>query len=199
MNASVACRHLVWLWLVASIDVLAQADGACFEPARSTATTATPEPPDAASGWSKGEVAQPELLPPGQAFQIAVRGNDANTLVVELTPARDYHPYRESIGFNVVAPADVSIGGVALPGEPKSDPTFAMMQVHHRPFEAGLTLQQAAGPAERIELRVGNEGCNCGPEPGSCWCIGVGLFRHAPRHSRSRSRWHPTSRTFCRS
>lgn len=162
MSVRIAWRRLVWLLLVGSAGVLAQPGAAGSGPAApSTPAAAATAPLDAVRSWLKGDATQPELLPPDQAFQIAARARDENTLIVELTPARDYYLYRDRISFSVVAPAGVSVAGVALPpGEPKADPTFGTVQVYHRPFEAHVTLRQAAKPADQIELRASYQGCN---------------------------------------
>ena len=162
MTVCIAWRRLVWLCLVASTGVFAQPGAAGPGPAsQSTPAAAATGPLDAVRSWLKGDATPPELLPPDQAFQIAARAKDANTLIAELTPARDYYLYRDRISFSVVAPAGVSVAGVALPpGEPKADPTFGTVQVYHRPIEAVVTLRQAAEPADRIELRASYQGCN---------------------------------------
>mgnify|MGYP001443042026 CR=1 FL=1 len=163
MTACIAWRRLVWLCLIASVGALAQPGAAGPGAAsQSTPAAAATGPLDVVRSWLKGDATQPELLPPDQAFQIAARAKDANTLIVELTPARDYYLYRDRISFSVVAPAGVSVAGVALPpGEPKADPTFGTVQVYHRPIEAAVTLRQGAEKAaDRIELRASYQGCN---------------------------------------
>lgn len=162
MSAWIAWGRLVCLCLVASTGVLAQPGAAVPSPVpQATVVPAATGALETVRSWLKGDTGQPELLPPDQAFQIAARAKDANTLSVELTPARDYYLYRDRISFSVVAPAGVSVAGVALPpGEPKADPTFGTVQVYHRPFEVTVTLHQTADPADRIELRASYQGCN---------------------------------------
>ncbi|MDP3760640.1 MAG: protein-disulfide reductase DsbD family protein, partial [Ramlibacter sp.] len=101
------------------------------------------------------------MLPADQAFQIAVRASDANTLLAELTPAPNYYLYRDRISFNVVQPPTVAIARVTLPrGEPKADPTFGTVEVFHRPFEAIIDLKRSAGQENQIQLRATYQGCN---------------------------------------
>ncbi|UUZ76657.1 protein-disulfide reductase DsbD [Polaromonas sp. P1(28)-13] len=101
------------------------------------------------------------MLPPDQAFQIAVRASDANRLVAELTPAPNYYFYRDRISFSVVQPPTVTIAKVTLPkGEPKADPTFGTVEVFRRPFEAIIDLKRSDGQENQIQLRTTYQGCN---------------------------------------
>ena len=118
-------------------------------------------PLDSIRTWLGGSGSEPELLPADQAFQIAVRASDANTLLAELTPAPNYYLYRDRISFNVVQPPTVAIARVTLPrGEPKADPTFGTVEVFHRPFEAIIDLKRSAGQENQIQLRATYQGCN---------------------------------------
>ena len=149
-----AVRGLAGLLLVACAAAFAQG-----EPLKSEA--AAPSPLDSVRKWLGGAGAQPELLPSEQAFRMAVRVRDANTLVAELTPARDYYLYRDRISFSIADPPTVTVVGVALPpGDPKADPTFGTVQVFRRPVEAVITLRYGQGPADRVHLRASYQGCN---------------------------------------
>lgn len=158
-----AARCLAGLLLVASAAALAQ--GKTPEPdsasQASTAAAAAPSPLESVRKWLGGSGAQPELLPPEQAFRIAAQAKDANTLVAELAPARDYYLYRDRISFSIADPPTVTVASVYLPpGDPKADPTFGTVQVFHHPVEAMITLRQEHGPADRIQLRASYQGCN---------------------------------------
>ncbi|MDH5539024.1 MAG: protein-disulfide reductase DsbD [Rhizobacter sp.] len=168
MTKRTSLEHAVWhrlAWLVlaaTSAAVFAQVDpvgqGA---PLQSSSVPAANSPLSSVRDWLGGAAKPGELLPPDQAFQIAVRAQDANTLIATLTPARDYYLYRDRISFTVVDPPSVSIAGVTLPpGEPKADPTFGAVQVYHQPVDAVIALRHAQADATRIELRATYQGCN---------------------------------------
>ena len=157
-----AVRCLVWLLLAASVNGFAQADtyGPDSAP-QSSAAPAALGPLDSIKRWFGGSGAQPELLSPDQAFQIAVRASDANTLVAELTPAPNYYLYRDRISFSVVQPPTVAIAKVTLPkGEPKADPTFGTVEVFRRPVQAIIDLKRSDGQENQIQLRTTYQGCN---------------------------------------
>ncbi|HUG25401.1 protein-disulfide reductase DsbD [Piscinibacter sp.] len=127
--------------------------------------SSTPAPPasplDSIKSWLGSSGAQDELLPPDEAFQIAVRVKDANTLIATLTPAKDYYLYRDRIGFSVEEPPAIAIAGVTLPkGKPKADPTFGTVDVFHQPFDAVIALRRPDVSADRMTLRASYQGCN---------------------------------------
>jgi len=56
---------------------------------------------DSFRGWFSDEGANQELLPPGEAFEIAVRSSNADTLVATLAAADGYYLYRDGIAFDL--------------------------------------------------------------------------------------------------
>lgn len=50
-------------------------------------------------GINLGQSNQQELLPPDEAFKLSVEVRDGNTLIANLTPAKDYYLYRDKIVF----------------------------------------------------------------------------------------------------
>lgn len=153
-----ACS-LAWLLLAASITAYAQ--GAAGPGAAPQSAVAGSGPLDSIKRWLGGSASPSDLLPPDQAFQIAVRARDANTLVATLTPAGSYYLYRDRISFGIADPSTIAIAGVSMPkGEPKADPTFGTVQVFHRPFEAVIGLKRSDARADRLELRATYQGCN---------------------------------------
>lgn len=154
-----AACSLAWLPLVASTTAYAQGDAASSAAPQSAVVA--PGPLDSIRRWLGGSGAPSDLLPPDQAFQIAVRARDANTLVATLTPAGNYYLYRDRISFSIAAPPTIAIAGVSMPrGEPKADPTFGTVQVFHRPFEAVIALKRSDARADRLQLRAIYQGCN---------------------------------------
>lgn len=161
-----ARQWLAWLLLCASATAVAQGRSGALESApSSTDARAASGPLDSLRNWlagtGAGAGAPAELLPPDQAFQIAVRAQGRNTLIATLTPARDYYLYRDRISFSIVEPTTSSVVDVALPnGESKADAIFGTVQVYHQPFDAVISLRHAQGDVDRIQLRATYQGCN---------------------------------------
>lgn len=154
-----AACSLAWLLLVASTTAYTQGDAGSSAAPRSA--VAAPGPLDSIKRWLGGSGSPSDLLPPDQAFQIAVRARDANTLVATLTPAGNYYLYRDRISFSIADPPTIVIAGVSMPkGEPKADPTFGTVQVFHRPFDAVIGLKRSDAHADRLQLRATYQGCN---------------------------------------
>ena len=110
-----------------------------------------------ASGQSDAE---PEFLPPEQAFKVRVTVLDAHTLAAEFIPARGYYLYRDKIGFALPEGGPVSVAGAALPaGERKDDPNFGVTQVFHSPVQARVALTRADAAEQPIALEVRYQGC----------------------------------------
>ena len=154
-----AACSLAWLFLAATSTAYAQ--GVAGEGAASQSVVAASGPLDSIKRWLGGSASPSDLLPPEQAFQIAVRARDASTLVATLTPAGNYYLYRDRISFSIAAPPTITIASVTLPqGESKADPTFGTVQVFHRPFDAVIGLKRSDARADRLQLRATYQGCN---------------------------------------
>jgi thiol:disulfide interchange protein DsbD len=112
--------------------------------------------------------AEPEFLPPDQAFKLRIEPFDPITLVAHFAPAEGYYLYRDKIAFTVPQGSEgVAVARVELPpGQMKNDPNFGDTEVLYRPFEARVHLQRSAeGPREiRVEARY--QGC---AEQGLCY------------------------------
>jgi thiol:disulfide interchange protein DsbD len=155
-------RHsLLGVGLAFSLSLAAWAQLPADGNARSQSTTATSGPLDSLRNFLGGSKAAAELLPPDQAFEIAVTVRDTSTLLATLTPAPDYYLYRDRISFGIVAPPGVSVARVTLPeGQPKADPTFGTVQVYHHPVQAVIALRHASSPPRELQLRATYQGCN---------------------------------------
>lgn len=117
--------------------------------------------PDAVQELFGAVAKKDDLLSAEQAFKLALRVRDGNTVVATLTPAKGYYLYRDRISFDVVAPSTVSIAKLSLPaGEVEQDPNFGAVQVYHQPVDVVITLHQADAGAARIKLHAGYQGCN---------------------------------------
>lgn len=99
--------------------------------------------------------AEPDFLPPDQAFRVEAERRNATSAIVRFTPAPGYYLYQDKLGFRLEEGGRVA--GVTLPpAEPKQDPIFGSTYVYHQPFEAVLEL---AGGAGRPTLAVDYQGC----------------------------------------
>jgi len=116
---------------------------------------------------ARAEEAEPDFLPPDQAFKVTLAAREGNTVVARFAPAEGYYLYRDKISFSVPKDAGISITKVELPpGEKKSDPNFGETVVFHAPFEAVVTLDRKPGGEERIAVDAKYQGCS---EKGLCY------------------------------
>ena len=154
-------RGLAWPLVAVGIAASAQPLGPAPEPTSSSVPAPGGGALEAIGKLFGAAQPEPELLPPDQAFTLALRARDANTLIATLTPAKDYYLYRERISFSIAAPESVGIVSVSLPkGEPKADPTFGTVEVYHHAIEAVIALQQTKPSAAEVTLRATYQGCN---------------------------------------
>lgn len=101
-----------------------------------------------------------ELLPPDQAFKLTVRVRDANTLIADFSPAKNYYLYRDKIAFKPQG-SETFIEKISLPqGEMKSDLTFGQVEVFHKPFQAIISLKRTASATNQLSLAATYQGCN---------------------------------------
>jgi thiol:disulfide interchange protein len=111
--------------------------------------------------WLGGNNSTDELLPPEQAFKLAITVKDANTLIARFTPAKDYYLYHDRIHFKVLKPGGVTIAGVDLPkGVMKNDPAFGPMEIYRQPFTVRIALKRASAAAAQLALHATWQGCN---------------------------------------
>ncbi|SCX55827.1 protein-disulfide reductase DsbD [Nitrosospira sp. Nsp1] len=109
------------------------------------------------SGFEQDEQ---ELLPPDQAFKLTVKVRDANTLVAQFEPAKNYYLYKDKVAFKP-QDAGTSIEKISLPqGTIKSDVTFGQVEVFHQPFEALISLKRDASSTGKLTLVATYQGCN---------------------------------------
>lgn len=107
-------------------------------------------------------LAQPgnEPLPPDEAFTFNVAFKDRQTLIADLTPAKNHYLYKSKIRFAVKTPGGVLIKEIRLPtGETKSDPFFGAMEIYRKPIQAEIALDRR-GTARRFTLVAAYQGCN---------------------------------------
>ncbi|ABB75970.1 thiol:disulfide interchange protein DsbD [Nitrosospira multiformis ATCC 25196] len=101
-----------------------------------------------------------ELLPPDEAFKLKVKARDANTLVAQFEPAKNYYLYKDKVAFKPQTPG-TTVENISLPqGEMKSDVTFGEVEVFNEPFEALISLKRTAPSGDKLTLVATYQGCN---------------------------------------
>ena len=112
-------------------------------------------------GIKLGQSNPQELLPPDEAFKISIEVRDGQTLVANLTPAKDYYLYRDKIVFEP-KDAGTTIEKVVLPpGAMKDDQTFGATEVYYESIQAIITLKREDGVSEQpLTLAASYQGCN---------------------------------------
>ena len=112
-------------------------------------------------GINLGQTNPQELLPPDEAFKMSVEVRDGNTLVANLTPAKDYYLYRGKISFEPKHEG-MTIQNVALPpGKMKDDMTFGQTEVYYSPVQAVISLKRDDPASEQpLTLTATYQGCN---------------------------------------
>ncbi|MCC8996659.1 MAG: protein-disulfide reductase DsbD [Nitrosomonas sp.] len=112
-------------------------------------------------GIKLGQSNPQELLPPDEAFKISVEVRDGQTLVANLTPAKDYYLYRDKIVFESKG-IDTAIEKISLPpGKKKEDQTFGATEVYYEPIQAIITLKRDHSASEQsLTLAATYQGCN---------------------------------------
>lgn len=127
---------------------------------------AAANPLDALKDLGRDIGGTPRLLPPDQAFKVTVRVKNADTLLVEFTPAAAYYLYRSKLRFGLNEPG-MGIAAVKLPkGEERVDATMGRVEVYRKPLVAEITLGRADMAARKITLETGYQGCS---EKGVCY------------------------------
>jgi thiol:disulfide interchange protein DsbD len=109
---------------------------------------------------------QDEFLPVDQAFKLAVKAIDKDTLQASFTIAENYYLYRDKIKFSVKG-GGASIDAVTLPqGEIKIDPNFGNTEVYHQSFPATIKLKREGSGELAVSLAAAYQGCS---EKGVCY------------------------------
>ncbi|TXI20937.1 MAG: protein-disulfide reductase DsbD [Nitrosomonas sp.] len=112
-------------------------------------------------GINLGQSNQQELLPPDEAFKISLEVRDGNTVIANLTPAKDYYLYRDKIAFEPKQNG-ATIDKITLPqGKMKDDQTFGQMEVYYNPVQAVISLKREDSASELpLTLSATYQGCN---------------------------------------
>ncbi len=114
-----------------------------------------------------GAPAEPEFLPPEEAFKLVLAPRADGNLDARFTIAKDYYLYRDKITFKVVEPAGVSVTGIDFPtAEEKYDPNFGKMFVYHQSFSAVVRLSGVPAGTKSLRLETSHQGCS---DKGICY------------------------------
>jgi thiol:disulfide interchange protein DsbD len=117
-------------------------------------------------GINLGQSNQQELLPPDEAFKLSVEVRDGNTLIANLTPAKDYYLYRDKIVFESKQSGMVIEKITLPPGKMKEDMTFGQTEVYYNPIQAIITLKREDPASEQPLTLSATYRCN---EPVGCY------------------------------
>ena len=100
-------------------------------------------------GINLGQQNQQALLPPDEAFKMSIEVRDANTLIANFEPAKDYYMYRDKIAFEP-KDSETFIEKITLPpGKMKDDQTFGETEVYYKPFQAVISLKREISETEQ--------------------------------------------------
>jgi thiol:disulfide interchange protein DsbD len=111
--------------------------------------------------------AEPEFLPPEEAFKLAVMPAADGALAARFSVVKDYYLYRDKIQFTVTEPAGVTVSGMDLPpADEKADPNFGKMFVYHKDFDVPVKLAGVPPGTTLIKLNATYQGCS---EKGICY------------------------------
>ncbi len=104
--------------------------------------------------------AEQELLPPDEAFKLAIEVKDEHTLIAHFTPAKNYYLYRDKITFQPKSEG-IQIEKISLPpGKMKDDLTFGKTEVYYQPFQAIIALKRGGDASDQLSLTSTYQGCN---------------------------------------
>ena len=119
------------------------------------------------AGDFPGSQAQPDFLPPEEAFQLALAAGDNGTLQASFTIAPGHYLYRDKIKLSVQSPAGVTIEEIKLPdAEAKDDPNFGRMFIYHQSFTATARLSGLPPGGTTVAIDASYQGCS---EQGICY------------------------------
>ncbi|CAG7857705.1 partial Thiol:disulfide interchange protein DsbD, partial [biofilm metagenome] len=145
--------------------------GVCFPPQEVKLNVKLPTPVVAAAispvdslinGLSKLKPgsAQPDLLPPDQAFQFIATVKDPNTVHISWVAAEGYYLYREKFKLELVDADQVKLGAFTLPnGTPKEDEAFGHVEIFHGEIGLDVPLLRTGTVPQVIKLKAFYQGC----------------------------------------
>ena len=119
------------------------------------------------AGDFPGSQAEPDFLPPEEAFQLALAAGPDGTLQANFTVAPGHYLYRDKIRLTVTAPAGISLDALQMPpAEEKDDPNFGRMFIYHQSFTASAKLLGLPAGGATVTVDASYQGCS---EQGICY------------------------------
>ncbi len=102
-----------------------------------------------------------KALPEDQAFIVEAIINDADSILVRMTPAQGYYLYQNKMQFALSSnDASVMLDKPALPAaEQYLDPEFGDVPVYFKQVEIPLALMRTSTDAANLSIRVDYQGC----------------------------------------
>ncbi len=101
-----------------------------------------------------------DLLPADEAFALATRVADENTLEAQWKIAPGYYLYRDKFRFELLD-GNATLKPALLPaGKKKDDPTFGTVETYAKSVVARIPLERAGTSAQTIRVRITAQGCN---------------------------------------
>lgn len=111
--------------------------------------------------------AEPEFLPPEEAFKVALSLAPDGTLTANYTIAPEHYLYRDKLKLSVSAPPGVTVESAPLPpADEKNDPNFGKMYVYHKSFGTTSKLVGLPPGTAQVTVETSMQGCS---EKGICY------------------------------
>ncbi|MDD5274725.1 MAG: protein-disulfide reductase DsbD [Methylovulum sp.] len=106
------------------------------------------------------------VLSAGQAFQLTVKPEQANRVLLAWTIAPGYYLYRDKLKFSSLTPG-ITVNKPDLPaGKNKNDPFLGMAEIYQQSVEIDVHLQRHNPKLDKLALEVTFQGC---AEAGVCY------------------------------
>jgi thiol:disulfide interchange protein DsbD len=103
--------------------------------------------------------AEPEPLPPAQAFPMSATAKGADTIVTEWKIADGYYLYHDKFQFRSDTPG-VTLGKPRIPaGKVKHDEYFGDVETHRGNLEIEIPVERSADAGNSIHLIAKSQGC----------------------------------------
>lgn len=110
--------------------------------------------------------AEPDFLPPDQAFQVAAFADGPDRVKVQWAIHEGYYLYKSRIKL-ATSSQEAQLGTPSLPkGKPKHDDYFGDQEVYHDSLDATVSVARKAGGKLTLPLDVTYQGC---AEAGLCY------------------------------
>ncbi len=119
------------------------------------------------AGNFTGGNAEPEFLPPDEAFQVALESGPDGKLVARFNIVKGYYLYRDKTELRVMGPAGIKLGTPAFPpADEKTDPNFGKTYVYHQPFDVAYRFVDLPAGETKLVIGATYQGCS---EKGICY------------------------------